>query len=175
MRPRQNLASRLFSMAFLLLKKQTPPRPGKQHAQLWHGNLSFCFPFFRKGTDTSILSSFVSCALILKGQSRTPRPKSGEKKGTAGKCFWVRREPFLMMEEDVPVEMLGETLCCGVNPLYLSSLGCWNSATLNDFIEIRNDFVPNEKHASLPSLWFCLASLTTYRRGSHNLQRAFES
>lgn len=94
MRPRQNLASRLFCMVFLLLKKQTPPRPGKQHSRFWHGILSFCVPFFRKGTDTSILSSFVSCALILKGQSRTPRPKSGGKKGHCGKVLLSKKRAF---------------------------------------------------------------------------------
>lgn len=73
------------------------------------------------------------------------------------------------------MEMLEETPFGGVNHLYLPRLGCWNSATLSNFIEIRNDFVPNEKHASLPSLWFCLASLTMLQRGSHNLQWAFES
>lgn len=94
MRPRQNLANCLFCIAFLLLKKQTPPWPGKQHAQLWHGNLSFYFPLFMKGTDTSIFSSFVTCALILKGQSQTPRRKSRGEKGHWRKLFLSRKRAF---------------------------------------------------------------------------------
>lgn len=32
-----------------------------------------------KGADASILPSFVTYSLILKGQNRIPRPKSGKK------------------------------------------------------------------------------------------------
>lgn len=153
MRPRQNLANRLFCIAFLLLKTQMLLQPGKEQAQIWQGTLSFLFSFLA-WEELIPQSSPLLWLIFLLSKDRTEFPDPRVKKEKAHwwkQCFWVRGEPLLMMPEDVPTEMLEETLFEATH-LYLFKFEVLDSTTLNDLIALRNDFVPNKQHPSLPSL-----------------------
>lgn len=139
MRPGQNLANRLFCIAFLLLKTQTPLRPGEQQAQICQGNLLFYSPFLHERSwclNSPLFCDLFSYSQRTESNSQTQEWKERKRKPAEGNSvFKSEQSPFCWCRRMTPWRHWEKLSVVGVDHLYLLKFGCWNSTTLNDLLQ----------------------------------------